>query len=167
MFKKIYVIIFLCFTSFLKGENLEQLLDAIEKQNFEVIRELTSSRTFTKREKKVLIAQAFYVADKCEQKAWFSEQTKKSIFATLCIGLFASSGLFLPGSLAWVMTADTANGSFDTRLITPEVVRYCAMHFALFSTCIAGGVLAGMENISGYYTNRHNFILNNLSKNLK
>ncbi len=116
-------------------------------------------------EKRIVLAKAENVAAECEQKARFSEQTKKSALAVACVCLFALSGQFLINSMGWVMHCDTLNSqgvpfSRIMEKLSTEEIRYFDLQAMLFGACITGSVLAGYENMTGYHTNKHNFIKN-------
>ncbi|MFA6066157.1 MAG: hypothetical protein WC707_03175 [Candidatus Babeliaceae bacterium] len=139
------------------------LMQAVEDQDFKKIEALSKNTILTATEKAQLIQKAQAIAEDCEHNAWLSSESKKALLAVACVCLIGIGLAFLGQGSQIIMLYDRIKEiSFWQEIIklSTEYKYYFAACFLGAGVSFAAAIVCGAENMSGYYTDRHNYIRN-------
>jgi hypothetical protein len=164
---------FLCLGSFLSlhagRADMPRLLHAIEHHDFVALRDGLKDVELALSEKAALYNKARETFDKAEKESLLTSESKKGLFATLCV-TFIFLGMIPCYPLVMILFFHDHNrkASFDDLI---NRIGVCWPQFfgslAALGFCSTASFAAGYECEAGYYTNRPDYIRNFLNKYLK
>ncbi len=149
--------------------NMPVLLDAIERHDFIALSHGLKDVKLTISQKTMLYNKAQEAFNKAEKQGWMSSESKKGLFATLCVAFLAAGFLSLYPPLMILCFHDRPR-KVHSRDVINQIGAYWEMFFGSLGLATlfgAASFASGYECEVGYYTNRPEYIRKFLTEFLK
>lgn len=142
--KKLMLTILLCTVRHAHTSHVESILASVAKSDFKQLQSQLTNHTLSAQEKIQILEHAHSIANPHREK----EETRKSVFATLCVIFWVSGGCLLEDACRTYGYF----GSMNTRTLLATL------------GCIGAAIGCGYECEKGYYTARALYIEKYLNK---